>query len=93
MSKHKSKKDKKSKGHIQARLTITKKEALENNLEPLIFWDDWKDYRDSFRAWYDDRSKIHKITYRYQPYDIVKNNSKIKLKEQIRKLRKGKVVL
>ena len=70
-----------------------KKEAIKYNVEPSIFWDDWKDWRDSMRAWYDDRSRLHKITYRWQPYDILVNNHKIKLKEQIRKLRKGKVII
>ena len=91
MSKHKSKKDKKRKGHIQADLTIPKKEALAENLEPVIFWDDWRDSRDSMRNWYDDRSRFHKITYRYQPYNVEENNKKLKRKEQIRKLRKHKV--
>jgi hypothetical protein len=91
MSKHKSKKDKKRKGHVEANLTITRKEALEENLEPIKFWDNWLDWRDSYRAWYDDRSRFHKITYKYLPYDVIKNNKKLKILLQRRKLRKNKV--
>ena len=88
MSKHKSKKDKKRKGHQEANLTITRKEALKNSLEPISYWDNWCDWRDGMRDWYGDRTRFHKITYRYATYDIKENNKKLKLLLQRRKLRK-----
>ena len=90
MSKQKSKKDKKSSGHKEAQMLLPKKIAIVENLEPIQYWDDWSDYRDSFRWWYRDRSRFHKITYRYLPYDVIANNKKLKRHEIIRKIRRMK---
>ena len=95
MSKHKSKKDKKKSGHVEANLTITRKEALNNDLEPIKYWDDWKDWRDGQRALGDDRSRIRPVRGVRRWYldncHIYQDNKKLKKKEQIRKLRKRKM--
>ncbi|MBU2634228.1 MAG: hypothetical protein KJ674_03200 [Nanoarchaeota archaeon] len=55
-------------------LKIKKEEIFEKALEPKIFYDDWENFRDSFRDWYSDFKKIKKIDY-----------GKIKFKELLEK--------
>lgn len=93
---HKSKKDKKSKGHQEANLTVTPKEFIENDLQPVFFWDDWSDHRDGQRE-FGDRSRIRPTKGIYDWYitnmHIYSDNKKLKKKEQIRRLQKNKVKL
>jgi len=90
---NRSHKDKKSKGHVQAELLIPKKIAVEEGLDQEgKFWNDWADYRDGFRDWFADKTKIYKNPYyrkSWRPFNIEANNAKLKLKEKIRKVRKN----
>jgi hypothetical protein len=45
-------KDRRNSGRVTSRSTFDgmgKKVIIENCLEPIEFWDDWKDYRDGLR--------------------------------------------
>ena len=44
-----TKKDRRGSGRSEARITIPARLALEEFIEPVVFWDDWTDYRDGFR--------------------------------------------
>jgi hypothetical protein len=49
----KSKKLRRGSGRVEANSTLlheaTKKEIIDNCLEPVQYWDDWVDYRDGMR--------------------------------------------
>ena len=65
----KSKKDRRNSGRKIPPLTIKgKKEDIINEcLEPQEYWNDYLDYRDSFRNWYpDDGKKIKAKTLSYR---------------------------
>lgn len=49
-----SSKDKRHSGRYTPTATCSKKELIENNIEILIEYDDWKNYRDSMRDWFKD---------------------------------------
>jgi len=87
-----NKKDKKSKGHREARLLIPVKEAKRLNIPTIIFWDDWIDSRDGQRD-LRDRSRLRPINvneWSLKNYHIIEDNKKLKRKERIRKMRKNK---
>ena len=50
-------------GYVTAASTIKMKrtDIINNCLEPQIFYDDWKEARDSQRDWVSDRTKIKKL--------------------------------
>ena len=82
-----SKKDRRNSGRVQARSTIKapKKEILQECLEPQEYWDDWHDYRDSFRNG-SDRTKKRKPSMRYyDDWNIKQDNEKHKKLLQRRK--------
>lgn len=62
-------------------IKMPQKFLIDNCLEPQMFWDDWKDYRDGFRAWMKDKSKIRPYrTHHCESCDeIKKNNNKLRL--------------
>jgi len=83
-------KDKKRKGHREARLLIPLKEAKRLNIHPIIYWDNWLDHRDSYRD-LSDRSRIRPIhvdEWLLVNYNIIQDNKKLKKKEKIRRVRK-----
>lgn len=45
----KSAKVRRESGREEARLTVPKKVAVEENLAPEKYWDDWNDHRDGMR--------------------------------------------
>ena len=86
-----NKKDKKKKGHSEARLLVSPKEAKKFNLHPVSFWDDWQDYRDGQRN-YKDRSLIRpefigRKNRNWLNLHIIEDNKKLKKKERIRRVR------
>lgn len=58
-----TRKDRRKSGYITPRATISKKDLMKYDLDVFIipFYDDWCDYRDSFRDWFRDFKKIKKI--------------------------------
>jgi hypothetical protein len=59
-----TRKDRRHNGYVTPRLTVSPKELIRNNLFVNTFYDDWEDYRDSFRDWHRDFKTIKKIQYR-----------------------------
>ena len=59
-----SKKDRKKSGYVTPRLTISKKELIENDLFVNPHYSDWDDIRDGFRDWYSDFKTIKNIDLR-----------------------------
>lgn len=56
-----NKKKRRHSGYVTPRLTISKKELIENDLFVNPFYDDWENYRDGFRDWFSDFKKIKKV--------------------------------
>jgi len=89
-------KDKRHSGRTSGMPTIKapKKEIINNCLEPHEFYDDWGDYRDGFRAYHKDRTKIKdKDIFRFKSFCgscamMEQNNKKLKRLEKIRQARK-----
>lgn len=69
-------------GRVTPRLNKgMKKEALiEEGIEPQVYWDDWKDYRDGFRGrGTNDRKMIRSEHAHFARYlDVKKWNKKLK---------------
>jgi len=69
-----TKKDRRNDGRMSPRLTITaaKQYIIDNCLEPLVYWNDWIEYRDGMRynsdntmlrnenMWFSDTLEINK---------------------------------
>ncbi len=94
-----NKKDRRHSGWVtpSTTLKLKRKEIIDNCLEPQIFYDDWNNYRDSFRHWYKDRSKLKKYLIKYHSHieenckictKIRQDNFKIKKLLKIRKAKK-----
>lgn len=89
-----NKKDRKHSGRYTPKATISKKEIIENNIEIQIEYDDWNNYRDSFRDKYKDNKQIKAEEVKYRKYinenDIkrIKYNNKQKLLLKRRKARR-----
>ena len=87
-----SKKDKKRKGHAEARLMHPQmkwKEVKEEGIEPEKFWDDWSDQRDSARY----NTSSDQLYHKWQNGRGIKNRvyeQNNKLIKQIR-IRKAKL--
>lgn len=83
-----NKKDRRNSGRKQALLTISKKEALQNNLEPVNYWDDWLDWRDGMRINSDKTMIRSKFAYFAKSENVIKYNNKIKKQIIIRRRKK-----
>ena len=63
---------------------------IEDGLEPQVYWDDWKDYRDGFRG-SDDRKMLRNEHMRFsRHFDVKRWNKKLKNLLLRRKARKPK---
>ena len=78
-----SQKDRRHSGWVTPRLTTKNKhkEIVAECLEPQPFYDDWNNYRDSFRDWRRDRTKI-------KPWSLIKQNDDKELMRNNFKLQK-----
>jgi len=89
-------KDRRNSGRYTPSTDISKKELIRNNIEIPIEYDDWNNYRDSFRDWYRDGKMIKKsINRKYaqeNEYDIKRaaRNNKQKRLLKIRRARNNK---
>jgi len=63
-----TKKDRRKSGYVTPNLTISKKELEKYNLVVMPFWDDWCDWRDGFRDWYNDFKLIKKLHWKTRGY-------------------------
>lgn len=91
-----SKKDRRHDGWQTASnlIRMPKKWIIDNCLEPVVFWDDWSEYRDGGRG-YGDKTKFHnKGSYCYNCYDWRRYDKKIARQLKIRKAKKkGRSIL
>lgn len=100
-SRYLSRKDKKHSGWVTPRFVkdpgMKYREAIQEALEPQVFWDEWKSWKDGFRNWYVDASHFKKGMNgkKYSPYikewqkpDHI--NKKLKKELEIRKAAKLK---
>lgn len=87
---------KRQSGRVTPKSTIKvkKKELIKECLEPKEYYDDWINYRDGFRDYYKDLTKIKRKFMRIFKLNdnflekIRKNNKKLKKLLKIRKLKK-----
>ena len=80
-----SKKDRRKSGYVTPKATISKKDLIEYDLFINPEYNDWQDYRDSFRDWYGDFKTIKKVNPRVLCYDEEMYNKRIRMnKKQIR---------
>lgn len=56
-----TKKDRRHSGYITPRAMISKKDMIKHDLFIDMLYDDWLNYRDSFRDWYRDFKTIKRI--------------------------------
>ena len=59
-------------------LGMTKKEIIENCLEPQEYWNDWKDYRDGFRMNKDRKLLRNNFMNFASSLEVSRWNSKLK---------------
>ena len=88
-----TKKDRRRNGYVSPRATISPKDLINYDLFINDFYDDWEDYRDGFRDWYNDFKliKIVKSTeFSPQLVKRLKMNKKQKILLRRRKQRKNK---
>ena len=77
-------------GRYTPRFKGKKEILIEEGIEPQTYWDDWKDYRDGFRAG-KDRKMLRNEHSRLSGYfDVKKWNNKLKRLILRRKARKQK---
>lgn len=79
-------------GRVTPRLTIkgNRNEIINEALEPQVFWDDWKDYRDGQRG-SKDRKLLRSEHMAYAKYfDVKKWNKRLKKLIFRRRARKNK---
>lgn len=69
---------------------MKKDEIIENCLEPREYWDDWHNYRDSFRSCNDRTILRSPFMQCANFFEVPKWNKKIKLSIQRRKAKKEK---
>lgn len=92
-----SKKDRRHSGYVSPRATIPFKDLIKYGLFINDFYDDWTDYRDGFRNWFEDFKLIKKIKvgqFSYNPELVAKRlkmNRKQNLLLRRRKLKKNKM--
>jgi len=88
-----SSKDRRHSGWVTPRLTTKNKhkEIVAECLEPQPFYDDWNNYRDSFRDWKRDRTKIKpwSLLRELGDKELIRNNYKLKRKLKIRLAKKS----
>ena len=90
-----SEKDKKRKGHVEAKLInheMKWKEVHEEGIEPEKYWDDWRDERDGFRHNTMPDHVFHKWRgcFCKSPEEIYIQNHKLIKQIKIREARKQK---
>ena len=73
-------------GYYTPKPTISKKELIENDLFVNEEYNEWRNFRDGFRNWFDDSKTIKKIQ-RYLPF-FKGREKKIKMNEKQKKLLK-----
>ena len=89
-----SKKDRKRKGHVEARLVKPQMKwakAKAEAIEPIKFWDDWQDHRDGMRHNTMTDQLYHKwrcCGCRWKEENLYDQNHKIIKQIKIRKARK-----
>ena len=89
-----TKKDRRHSGYVSPRATISFKDLEKYGLFINDFYDDWTDYRDGFRNWFEDYKLIKKIKigqFSYNSELVIKRlkmNKKQKILLRRRKLRK-----
>ena len=70
-------------------LTIPKKEIIAMCLEPQPYWDDWIDWRDSFRGHGDQTLIGDNIGYSYDYETAEKKKKRLKALEHRRRIRQN----
>jgi hypothetical protein len=82
-------KDRRHSGRVTPSCYGTRKEILiEEGIEPLDFWDDWKDYRDGFRGCNDRKLLRSRYMCGAKYLNVSRWNRKIKRLIAIRKAKK-----
>ena len=88
-----SQKDRRHSGWVTPRLTTKNKhkKIVQECLEPQPFYNDWNNYRDSFRNWRRDRTKIKPshLLKEFGDKELIRNNFKLKRQVKIRIAKKS----
>ncbi|MBU0536236.1 MAG: hypothetical protein KKE20_04685 [Nanoarchaeota archaeon] len=81
-----TKKDRRKSGYVTPKATISKKDLIEYDLFINPEYNDWQDYRDSFRDGYTDFKTIKSINPSLRFYNEEMYNKRIRMNKKQRKL-------
>ena len=73
-------------GYVTPCLTVSRKDLIKYDLFVHPFYDDWQDYRDSFRDWFSDFKKIKKVNKSVSFYSDVLYKKRLKMNTKQKKL-------
>lgn len=88
-----TKKDRRKSGYSTPKATIPKKDLIRFDLFINPEYDDWQNYRDSFRDWHSDFKKIKNVNSSVKFFNEKMYDNRIKMnlkQERLRKRRKAK---
>ena len=83
-----NKKVRRKNGYVTPRLTISKKDLLEEDLFLNPHYSDWDDWRDGFREWFKDFKQIKKINPRRKLFLEELYEKRVRMNKKQKKLLK-----
>lgn len=81
-----TKKDRRKSGYVTPKATISKKDLMKYDLSISPEYNDWQDYRDSFRDWNSNFKTIKKVNPSVKFYNKEMYNKRIRMNKKQKKL-------